>query len=51
VADPTAPWRHTTTAIHAAHTVLDSGDDAAAQGHLAAFGDALYNIASATTGP
>ncbi|MEU8621867.1 mobilization protein [Streptomyces sp. NPDC048623] len=51
VADPAAPWHHTTTAIHAAHTVLDSDDDAAAQGHLAAFGDALYNIASATTGP
>ncbi|MFD7625008.1 relaxase/mobilization nuclease domain-containing protein [Streptomyces sp. NPDC059851] len=51
VADPTDPWRHTTTAIHAARAVLDSGDDAAAQGHLAAFGDALYNIASATTGP
>ncbi|MFC9396604.1 relaxase/mobilization nuclease domain-containing protein [Streptomyces sp. NPDC057027] len=51
VADPADPWRHTTTAIHAARTVLDSGDDAAAQGHLAAFGDALYNIASATTGP
>ncbi len=51
VADPAAPWRHTTTAIHTARTVLDSGDDAAAQGHLAAFGDALYNIASATTGP
>ncbi|MFD3906746.1 mobilization protein [Streptomyces sp. CB04723] len=50
-ADPAGPWRHTTTAIHAARTVLDSGDDAAAQGHLAAFGDALYNIASATTGP
>ncbi|GGP89030.1 hypothetical protein GCM10010249_03400 [Streptomyces roseolilacinus] len=51
VADPADPWRHTTTAIHTARTVLDSGDDAAAQGHLAAFGDALYNIASATTGP
>ncbi|MFF3498983.1 relaxase/mobilization nuclease domain-containing protein [Streptomyces sp. NPDC003247] len=58
VADPatpwrhtTTPWRHTTTAIHAARSVLDSGDDAAAQGHLAAFGDALYNIASATTDP
>ncbi|OKJ74233.1 relaxase/mobilization nuclease domain-containing protein [Streptomyces sp. CB02460] len=51
VADPATPWRHTTTAIHAVRTVLDSGDDAAAQGHLAAFGDALYNIASATTGP
>ncbi|RPE41052.1 hypothetical protein EDD90_4128 [Streptomyces sp. Ag109_O5-1] len=51
VADPADPWRHTTTAIHVARTVLGSGDDAAAQGHLAAFGDALYNIASATTGP
>lgn len=51
VADPADPWRHTTTAIHTARIVLDSGDDAAAQGHLAAFGDALYNIASATTGP
>ncbi|CAM5393321.1 relaxase/mobilization nuclease domain-containing protein [Streptomyces tanashiensis] len=49
--DPAAPWRHTTTAIQTARTVLDSGDDAAAQGYLAAFGDALYNIASATTGP
>ncbi|MGW6561803.1 relaxase/mobilization nuclease domain-containing protein [Streptomyces hydrogenans] len=51
VADPADPWRHTTTAIHTARIVLDSDDDAAAQGHLAAFGDALYNIASATTGP
>ncbi|GAA2490468.1 relaxase/mobilization nuclease domain-containing protein [Actinocorallia cavernae] len=51
VADPADPWRHTTTAIHAARAVLDSDDDAAAQGHLAAFGDALYNIASATPGP
>ncbi|MFF5333063.1 relaxase/mobilization nuclease domain-containing protein [Streptomyces sp. NPDC013181] len=50
-ADPADPWRHTTTAIQVARTVFDSGDDAAAQGHLAAFGDALYNIASATTGP
>ncbi|MFI0737109.1 relaxase/mobilization nuclease domain-containing protein [Streptomyces sp. NPDC021100] len=51
VADPADPWRHTTTAIHAACTVLASGDDATAQGHLAAFGDALYSIASAMTGP
>ncbi|MFJ2129472.1 relaxase/mobilization nuclease domain-containing protein [Streptomyces sp. NPDC087845] len=50
VTDPTDPWRHATTAVHTARTVLDSSDDAAAQGHLAAFGDALYNIASATTG-
>ncbi|MFC7936603.1 relaxase/mobilization nuclease domain-containing protein [Streptomyces sp. NPDC057387] len=51
VADPADPWRHTTTALHTARTVLDSDDDAAAQGHLAAFGDALYNIAGVTTGP
>lgn len=51
VADPAEPWRHTTTAIHTVRSVLDSGDDAAAQGYLAAFGDALYNIASATTSP
>ncbi|GGJ11211.1 relaxase/mobilization nuclease domain-containing protein [Streptomyces brasiliensis] len=50
-ADSTDSWRHTTTAMHPARTVLDSGDDAAAQGYLAAFGDTLYNIASATTGP
>ncbi len=50
-ADPDEPWRHTTTALQAAYTVLGSSDDAAAQGYLAAFGDALYNIASATTGP
>ncbi|MDC7337110.1 hypothetical protein [Streptomyces lydicus] len=50
-ADPAEPWRNATTAIHTAHSVLDSGDDAAAQGYLAAFGDALYNIASATTSP
>ncbi|MFF2959639.1 relaxase/mobilization nuclease domain-containing protein [Streptomyces sp. NPDC057963] len=51
VADPADPWRHATTAIHTAHSILDSDDDAAAQGHLAAFSDAMYNIASATTGP
>ncbi|MEV5442703.1 mobilization protein [Streptomyces sp. NPDC052644] len=51
VPDRAEPWRHTTTALHTAHIVLDSGDEAAAQGYLATFGDALYNIASATTGP
>ncbi|SCD37460.1 hypothetical protein GA0115245_139829 [Streptomyces sp. di188] len=50
-ADPAEPWRHATTALHTAHIVLDTGDEAAAQGYLATFGDALYNIASATTGP
>ncbi|MBK3587631.1 mobilization protein, partial [Streptomyces sp. MBT57] len=50
-ADPAGPWQHTIAAIQMAHTVLDSDDDAAAQAHLAAFGDTLYNIASATPGP
>lgn len=50
-ADPAEPWQHTIAAIQMAHTALDSDGDAAAQGHLAAFGDALYNIASATPGP
>ncbi|MEV7102661.1 relaxase/mobilization nuclease domain-containing protein [Streptomyces atroolivaceus] len=50
-ADPVEPWRHTIAAIQTAHSVPDSDDDAAAQGQLAAFGDALYNFSSATTGP
>jgi len=50
-ADPAEPWQHTITAIQTAHIVLDSDDDAAAQAQLAAFGDTLYNIASATPGP
>lgn len=50
-AHPAEPWQHTITAIQTAHTALDSDDDAVAQGQLAAFGDALYNIASATPGP
>lgn len=51
MADPAEPWQHTITAIQTAHIVFDSDDDAADQAHLAAFGDALYNIASATPGP
>ncbi|WP_329570402.1 relaxase/mobilization nuclease domain-containing protein [Streptomyces sp. NBC_01361] len=51
VADPAEAWRHTTAALETARTALDSGDDAAAQGYLAIFGDALYSIASATTDP
>lgn len=50
-ADPAEPWQHTVAAIQTAHNALESDDDAAAQGQLAAFGDALYNIASATPGP
>ncbi|MET8659575.1 relaxase/mobilization nuclease domain-containing protein [Streptomyces griseus] len=50
-ADPAEPWQHTVAAIQTAHNALDSDDDAAAQGQLAAFGDALYNIASATPSP
>ncbi|MFJ4898984.1 relaxase/mobilization nuclease domain-containing protein [Streptomyces sp. NPDC088727] len=51
-ADPAEPWQHATAAMFEAGTALDSDDDAAAaQGQLAAFGDALYNIASATPGP
>ncbi|MGW6237453.1 relaxase/mobilization nuclease domain-containing protein [Streptomyces sp. NPDC055094] len=50
-ADPAEPWQHTITAIQTAHFALDSDDHAAAQAHLAAFGDALYNIASASPGP
>ncbi|MFE0117649.1 relaxase/mobilization nuclease domain-containing protein [[Kitasatospora] papulosa] len=50
-ADPAEPWQHTIAAIQTAHNALDSDDDATAQAHLAAFGDALYNIASATPGP
>ncbi|MFJ6849690.1 relaxase/mobilization nuclease domain-containing protein [Streptomyces sp. NPDC091271] len=49
--DPAGPWEHAVTAIQTAHTALDSDDDATAQAHLAAFGEALYNIASATPGP
>ncbi len=50
-ADPAEPWQHTITAIQTAHFALDSDDHAAAQGQLAAFGDVLYIIASATPGP
>lgn len=50
-ADPAEPWQHTITAIQTAHFALDSDDHAAAQAHLAAFGDALYNIASVSPGP
>ena len=51
VADPAQSWRHTATALDTAHTVLDSGDEAAAQGYLAAFGDTLHNLALATPDP
>jgi len=50
VADPAEPWHRTETAIRQAHAFLDSDDDAAAQGHLDAFGDTLHNLALATHG-
>ncbi|MFJ9355698.1 relaxase/mobilization nuclease domain-containing protein [Streptomyces mirabilis] len=50
VADPAEPWHHAETAIRDAQTVLDSGDDDVAQGHLDAFGDALHNLALAANG-
>ena len=50
MADRAEPWHRAETAIHDAHAVLDSGDDAVAQGHLDAFGDTLQNLALATDG-
>lgn len=51
VADPAEPWRRTESAVRAALTALDSGDDATAQGQLDAFADTLHNLARATPGP
>ncbi|MBF6046022.1 mobilization protein [Streptomyces sp. NRRL B-1677] len=51
VADPAEPWRHTATALHTARAALESCDETTAQGYLAAFGDVLYNMASAASGP
>ncbi|RDD88442.1 relaxase/mobilization nuclease domain-containing protein [Streptomyces parvulus] len=48
VADAAEPWHRAETAIRDARAVLDSGDDAVAQGHLDAFGDTLHNLARAT---
>ncbi|ELS56353.1 relaxase/mobilization nuclease domain-containing protein [Streptomyces viridochromogenes] len=50
VVDPAEPWHRAETAIRDARAVLDSGDDAVAQGHLNAFGDTLHNLALATNG-
>ncbi len=50
VADPAESWHRAETAIRNAQAVLDSGDDAVAQGHLDAFGDALHNLALAANG-
>ncbi|WP_328741951.1 mobilization protein [Streptomyces caniferus] len=49
--DPHMAWRGAEWAVRTAHTVLDSGDDAAAQGQLDAFSDALHNLARAVHGP
>jgi hypothetical protein len=51
VVDPVEPWHRVETAIRHTHAALASGDDAMAQGHLDAFGDALHNLALATHGP
>ncbi|MEV5977248.1 mobilization protein [Streptomyces sp. NPDC052114] len=51
VADPADSWRRTESAVRTARTLLDSGDDASAQGHLDAFADTLHNLARATPGP
>ncbi|MER6010500.1 relaxase/mobilization nuclease domain-containing protein [Streptomyces bluensis] len=50
VADPAEPWHRAETAIRDTQAVLDSGDDAVAQGHLDAFGDALHNLALTANG-
>ncbi|MEU0166764.1 mobilization protein [Streptomyces iakyrus] len=50
VADPAEPWNRAESAIRHAHGTLDADDDAVAQGHLDAFGDALHNLARATHG-
>ncbi|WP_255952228.1 relaxase/mobilization nuclease domain-containing protein [Streptomyces odontomachi] len=50
VADPVEPWHRAEAAIRHTHAVLDSSDDAVAQGYLNAFGDALHNVALATNG-
>ncbi|MFE3774858.1 relaxase/mobilization nuclease domain-containing protein [Streptomyces sp. NPDC059122] len=51
VPDPAEPWRRTESAMYTVRTVLNSGDDATAQGHLDAFADTLHNLARAAPGP
>lgn len=51
MADPGEPWRRTESAARTALAVLDSTDDAAAQGHLDAFADTLHNLARRAPGP
>lgn len=50
-ADPAEPWRRTESAMRTVRTVLDSDDDASAQGHLDAFADTLHNLARKAPGP
>ncbi|KOT38862.1 mobilization protein [Streptomyces caelestis] len=50
MADPAETWRRAHTAIRYAQAVLASNDDAAAQGHMDAFGDTLHNLALAAHG-
>ncbi|MGP9018643.1 relaxase/mobilization nuclease domain-containing protein [Streptomyces sp. BR1] len=51
VADVADTWRRTESAMRTARTLLDTDDDAVAQGHLDAFADTLHNLARATPGP
>lgn len=51
VADPNAPWWRVESTLNTASAILGSADDAAAQGHLDAFGDVLHTMARATAGP
>ncbi|MEI5133001.1 mobilization protein [Streptomyces libani] len=48
--DPHMAWRGAEWAVRTAHSVLDSGNDAAAQGQLDAFSDVLHNLARAVHG-
>jgi hypothetical protein len=42
---PRDPWQHADAALRQAAKILDSGDDAAAQAHLAAYSTMLHNTA------
>ncbi|GAA3801584.1 hypothetical protein GCM10022206_45760 [Streptomyces chiangmaiensis] len=50
VVDPNTAWWRVENALNTASVILGSDDDAAAQGHLDAFGDTLQNMARVTPG-